>query len=121
MITVLDREIEPTQESARNHLHCSRGMLRVTILCRATMNAHALHRFATCPSAAPPANNLFRQPTLSLSTDLAANVKPDPGTLMLPMDLGERATLTRTPWPNARSGLCGCPNLRPFPSMKYRR
>jgi hypothetical protein len=36
----------------------------------------------------------------SLSTDLAANVERNPGTLLLPMDLGERVTLTRAPCPS---------------------
>lgn len=64
--------------------------------------------------------NLLPSPR-SLSTDLAANVEPDPGTLMPPIDLGEQVTPTRTPCPNARSGLCGCPVLGRFPSTKCRR
>jgi hypothetical protein len=48
---------------------------------------------------------LFATLTHALSTDSAANVELDPGTLLLTMDLGERVTLTGLPVPVRRVGL----------------
>jgi len=88
-----------------------RSVLRILILCKAAIDP--CNESSCCPNAAHL--NLLPSPRF-LSTDLAANVKPDPGTLRLPKDLGEQMTPTWNPCPNARSRLRGCPVLGRFPS-----
>jgi hypothetical protein len=110
MTAVSHQGNKSAQESARNTiLHCGCSAKHASIDFVQGCDKRTSDRLTVKCSTSQSA---FSSPH-SLSTDLAANVKPDPGTL-LPMDLGERVALTRTPCPNARSGLCGCSNSRPF-------
>lgn len=84
-----------------------RSELRISILCKAAIDT--MHRVVFL--AERSSSQSVSQPRC-LSTHLAANVEPDPGTLL---DLGEQVTPTRAPCPNARIGLCGCLVLGRFP------